>query len=42
MVGVLVKQGLIVLISMFPYAYILKCKFQLVEEGIKITIFAGI
>jgi len=26
---------------MFPYAYILKYKFRLVEEGIKISIFAG-
>jgi len=33
--------GLIVYISMFPYAYKLKIKFQLQEEGIGIMFFVG-
>jgi len=39
----LVKQGLglIVQISMFPYAYKLKNKLQLEEEGIGIIFFVG-
>jgi len=39
----LVKQGLglFVYISMFPYAYELKSKFQLEEEGIGIIFFVG-
>ena len=33
--------GLVVQISMFPYAYKLKNKFQLEEEGIGIIYFVG-